>query len=114
MRIAPAAIVTAAPVSLVRLAMELGADVIKADPTEPVEDFAKLVDVAAGIPVLASGGIKASDSEVLARTAALMKAGASGIAYGRNVMWAERPTAMTRALVAIVHAKVPLDMNAIY
>ena len=104
----------AAIAPLVRLAMELGADVIKADPTEPIEDFAKLVDVAAGIPVLASGGIKASDSEVLARTAALMKAGASGIAYGRNVMWAERPTAMTRALVAIVHAKVPLDMNAIY
>ena len=104
----------AAIAPLVRLAMELGADVIKADPTEPVEDFAKLVDVAAGIPVLASGGIKASDSEVLARTAALMKAGASGIAYGRNVMWAARPTAMTRALVEIVHAKAPLDMNAIY
>lgn len=33
-----------------------------------------------------------------------MKAGASGIAYGRNVMWAERPTAMPRALTEIVHA----------
>lgn len=94
--------------------MELGADVIKADPTEPVEDFAKLVEVAAGIPVLASGGIKAADNIVLARTMALMEAGASGIAYGRNVMWAERPAAMTRALTQIVHATAPLDLNAIY
>ncbi len=99
---------------LVRLAMELGADVIKADPTEPVEDFRQLVDVAGGIPVLASGGIKAPDPVILARTAALMKAGAGGIAYGRNVMWAERPTAMTRALVQIVHADAPLDLATIY
>ena len=104
----------AAIAPLVRLAMELGADIIKADPTEPVEEFAKLVEVAAGIPVLASGGIKAADEVVLARTAALMKAGASGIAYGRNVMWAERPTDMTRALTKIVHAQTPLDLNAIY
>lgn len=99
---------------LVRLAMELGADVIKADPTEPVGDFAKLIEVAAGTPVLASGGIKASDNVILARTAALIDAGANGIAYGRNVMWAERPTAMTRALVQIVHADAPLDLAAIY
>lgn len=104
----------AAIAPLVRLAMELGADVIKADPTEPVEDFAKLVEVAAGIPVLASGGIKAADNIVLARTMALMEAGASGIAYGRNVMWAERPAAMTRALTQIVHATAPLDLHAIY
>ena len=72
------------------------------------------MEVAAGIPVLASGGIKAADEVVLARTAALMQAGASGIAYGRNVMWAARPTAMTRALTKIVHAQTPLDLNSIY
>ncbi len=99
---------------LVRLAVELGADVIKADPTEPVEDFRKLVEVAAGIPLLASGGIKAEDSVILARTVALINARASGIAYGRNVLWAERPTAMTRALVEIVHAEAVIDLDAIY
>lgn len=88
---------------LVRLAVELGADFIKADPTDPIENFAKLVDVAAGVPVIASGGVKAADDVVLARTAALMRAGASGIAYGRNVMWAARPTEMTRALIGVVH-----------
>ena len=94
---------------LVRLATELGADVIKADPTEPVSEFAKLIDAAAGVPVLASGGIKAPDAEVLARTAALMRAGASGIAYGRNVMWAEHPTRMTRALLHIVHGGATVE-----
>ena len=88
---------------LVRQAMELGADVIKAVPTAPVGEFTRIVNAAAMIPVLASGGIKASDAEVLARTADLMQAGASGIAYGRNVMWAERPALMTRALLKIVH-----------
>jgi class I fructose-bisphosphate aldolase len=88
---------------LVRQAMELGADIIKADPTVPSGDFTKIIDAAAGIPVLASGGIKAPDAEVLWRTADLMEAGASGIAYGRNVMWAEHPARMTRALMHIVH-----------
>lgn len=88
---------------LVRQAMELGADIIKADPTLPVDHFAEIIEAAAGVPVLASGGIKASDVEVLERTAALMHSGASGIAYGRNVMWAKQPTLMTRALLRIVH-----------
>jgi class I fructose-bisphosphate aldolase len=94
---------------LVRQALELGADVIKADPTEPVEAFASLVDVAAGTPVIASGGVKAADPVILARTAALMQAGASGVAYGRNIMWAEHPTRMTRALLQLVHGGVSVQ-----
>jgi fructose-bisphosphate aldolase, class I len=99
---------------LVRLAVELGADVIKADPPEPAADFAGLVEVAAGVPILASGGIKAPDRVVLERTAALMAAGANGVVYGRNVMWAERPTAMTRALMRIVHGAPPFAWDEIY
>lgn len=32
-----------------------------------------------------------------------MRLGAAGIVYGRNVIQHERPTAMTRALMAVVH-----------
>ncbi|MGD9600375.1 MAG: class I fructose-bisphosphate aldolase [Gammaproteobacteria bacterium] len=99
---------------LVRLAVELGADVIKADPPAPATDFARLVDVAAGIPLIASGGLKAPDREILQRTATLIAVGARGIAYGRNVMWADRPTAMTRALARIVHGTPPFDWDAVY
>jgi len=93
---------------MVRQAMELGADIIKADPTEPAEDFAAVVKAAAGIPVIASGGVKAADDAVLARTAALLQAGARGIAYGRNVMWAHDPVRMTRALIQLVHGGATL------
>lgn len=88
---------------LVRQAMELGADILKVDPCEPVADFARLVELAAGLLILASGGATASETEVLERTADLMAAGASGILYGRNVMWAQKPALMTEALLEVVH-----------
>jgi DhnA family fructose-bisphosphate aldolase class Ia len=90
-------------VALVRQAVELGADVIKADPTDDVANFQRVVTVAAGKPVLVRGGGKAAEAEVFARTHALMRTGARGIVYGRNVIQHPRPTAMTRAFMAIVH-----------
>jgi fructose-bisphosphate aldolase, class I len=90
-------------VPLVRQAIELGADLVKVDPTDDPADFARVVTVAAGTPVLVRGGGKASEEEILARTCALMATGASGIVYGRNVIQHPRPTAMTRAFMAIVH-----------
>jgi fructose-bisphosphate aldolase, class I len=88
---------------LVRQAVELGADIIKADPTDDVSQYGKVVEIAGRIPVLVRGGGKASDHEILKRTADLLKQGASGIVYGRNVIQHERPAAITRALMAIVH-----------
>ena len=43
------------------------------------------------------------DEEILTRTEALMKQGASGIVYGRPVIQHENPAAMTKALMGIVH-----------
>ncbi|HEV7735368.1 MAG TPA: aldolase [Candidatus Binatia bacterium] len=90
-------------VPLVRQAVELGADLIKADPTDDPADFARVVTVAAGRPVLVRGGGKASEAEILRRTHALMQTGARGIVYGRNVIQHPNPTGMTRAFMAIVH-----------
>jgi DhnA family fructose-bisphosphate aldolase class Ia len=53
--------------------------------------------------VLVRGGGKASDQEILERTEALIKQGAAGIVYGRNVIQHENPAGITRALMAIVH-----------
>lgn len=88
---------------LVRQAVELGADVIKADPTDEVRDYHQVIEVAGDVPVLVRGGGKASEEEVLQRTSLLMQQGAKGIVYGRNVIQHENPPAMTRALMAIVH-----------
>jgi DhnA family fructose-bisphosphate aldolase class Ia len=88
---------------LVRQAVELGADIIKADPTDDVEEYHRVVEVASGVPVLVRGGGRAPDAEILKRTEGLMRQGANGIVYGRNVIQHERPAAMTRALMSIVH-----------
>ncbi|OCT14665.1 aldolase [Paenibacillus pectinilyticus] len=88
---------------LVRQAVELGADVIKADPCDHVEDYHRVIEIASGIPVLVRGGGRASDEEIMRRTVELMKQGASGIVYGRNVIQHPNPSGMTKALMAIVH-----------
>jgi DhnA family fructose-bisphosphate aldolase class Ia len=88
---------------LVRQAVELGADIIKADPTDDVTLYHQVVGIAGRIPVLVRGGGKAPDAEILARTEALIEQGAAGIVYGRNVIQHPNPAGMTRALMAIVH-----------
>ena len=89
--------------ALVRQAVELGADIIKADPCDRVEEYHKVIETASGIPVLVRGGGRVPDEEILKRTEALMKQGAVGIVYGRNVIQHANPAGMTRALMAVVH-----------
>jgi fructose-bisphosphate aldolase, class I len=88
---------------LVRQAVELGADIIKADPTDDATEYHKVIEIAGRIPVLVRGGGKAADMEILQRTEVLMQQGAAGIVYGRNVIQHRNPAGMTRALLAIVH-----------
>ena len=90
-------------IPLVRQAVELGADIIKADPTDDASIYHRVVETAGGIPVLVRGGGRAPEAEILARTAALIKQGARGIVYGRNIIQHPNPAAMTRALMAVVH-----------
>jgi len=90
-------------IPLVRQGVELGADIIKADPTDNVNDYHRVIEIAGNIPVLVRGGGKASDREILERTYGLMKQGARGIVYGRNVIQHYDPAGMTKALMAIVH-----------
>jgi class I fructose-bisphosphate aldolase len=89
-------------IGLVRQAVELGADVIKADPLADPEAFARLVTVAR-VPVLIRGGGRVGEAELLATTEAVLRGGALGLVYGRNVIQHEDPPAMTRALMALVH-----------
>ncbi len=89
---------------LVRQAVELGADIIKADPCDNPKDYHKVIQIA-GVPVLVRGGGKATEKEIFDRTVELMKQGAKGIVYGRNVIQHAKPKQMTSALMAIVHEK---------
>lgn len=94
---------------LVRQAAELGADIIKADPCDNVEEYHRVIEIAQGLPVLVRGGGRVSDHEILARTKQLMEQGARGIVYGRNVIQHQNPAGMTRALMAIVHDRASVE-----
>jgi DhnA family fructose-bisphosphate aldolase class Ia len=96
-------------VPLVRQAVELGADVIKADPTEDASAYGPVIETAGGVPVLVRGGSKAPERELLERTAALMAQGAAGIVYGRNIIQHPKPAEITRALMAVVHEGASVD-----
>jgi len=89
-------------VTLVRVAAEMGADIIKADPTEDPEDFHRVVE-AARVPVLVRGGGREDLKTVLERSATLMQQGAKGMVYGRNVYQHPNPKAVVKALMAIIH-----------
>lgn len=96
-------------VPIVRQAIELGADVIKADPTDDPNDYHRVIETASGIPVLIRGGGRVSDEEVFRRTQALLEQGAAGLVYGRNIIQHENPAAMTRALMSMLHDGADAD-----
>jgi DhnA family fructose-bisphosphate aldolase class Ia len=90
-------------VSLVRQAVELGADVVKADPCSNLNEYHLVVEAASPKPVLPRGGAQVSDKEILTRTFTLINQGVSGIVYGRNIFQHSYPQRMVRACKAIVH-----------
>ncbi|QOF70119.1 aldolase [Aminobacter sp. SR38] len=89
-------------VTLTRLAREMGADIIKADPTTDPNDFHRVVE-AARCPVLVRGGGKEDLRAVFDKSAALMAQGAMGMVYGRNIYQHAHPSAVVRGLMAIIH-----------
>src|SRR5205814_234828 len=96
---------------LVRQAVELGADIIKADPTDDASVYHQVVEIAGRIPVLVRGGGKAPDQEILERTEALIKQGAAGIVYGRNIIQHGDPTGRTRFISAVRNTLVNTSMT---
>jgi len=92
-------------VPLVRLAAELGADIIKADPTTDPGDFHRVVE-AARVPVLVRGGGREDLHSVFAKSAALLAQGACGLIYGRNIYQHENPRRVVAALMAMIHRGV--------
>lgn len=92
-------------VSLVRQAVELGADVVKADPTDDLDSFGLVVEAAGDTPVLVRGGGRAADDAVLRRAETVVAQGAAGVVYGRNIIQHPAPAAMTRALMDVVHGR---------
>jgi class I fructose-bisphosphate aldolase len=96
-------------VALVRQAKELGADLIKADPSNDISNYHRVIQVAGDVPVLVRGGGRVDDRTLLERTIAVLDAGARGIVYGRNVIQHEKPAGVTAALLAVLHNGSSVD-----
>jgi len=95
-------------VTLVRLAAEMGADIIKADPTTNPDDFHRVIE-AARVPVLVRGGGKEDLRTVLGKSASLLAQGACGLVYGRNIYQHANPARVVAALMAMIHQGVSGD-----
>lgn len=96
-------------IALVRQAVELGADLIKADPADDLSQYHRVTEVAGDVPVLVRGGGRVDDRTLLERTAAVLDQGAQGIVYGRNIIQHPRPAAITTALMSVLHDGVSVD-----
>jgi class I fructose-bisphosphate aldolase len=86
-----------------RIAAELGADMVKAHYPGSLENVAELARTCPA-PVLIAGGAKTADPEDAFRNAgAAIKAGASGLVFGRNIFEADDVRATVRRYRGIVH-----------
>jgi class I fructose-bisphosphate aldolase len=87
----------------VRNAAELGADAIKTDYSGDQESFASVVE-GCPAPILVAGGPKMKTTEAgLDMVSGAMQAGAAGVLVGRNIIQADNPVRMLKAIGAIVH-----------
>lgn len=86
-----------------RLALELGADIAKVKYPGSKDAMAHAVTSAGDMKVVMSGGSKTSDYEFLSQVEAVIDAGASGLAVGRNVWQREDPTRILDALELVIY-----------
>jgi class I fructose-bisphosphate aldolase len=92
-----------------RIAMELGADMIKLKYNGDKEGFKWVLKCAGRAKVVISGGDKAENKVFLEHLWHAMDAGASGVAVGRNTWQHEKPFAMTRAIKDVVFEAKSVD-----
>ncbi len=92
-----------------RIAIEIGADILKIPYTGNVEDFSAIVN-SSPVPVVVLGGSKInSDRDILQTVKHSMDAGARGIAFGRNIWQHKKMDEMLMALKDIVHLNKDVD-----
>lgn len=86
----------------VRIAMELGADMIKTYYNGSPEALKWIIKNAGRAKLVIAGGEKVQDLQFLKITEEVLNAGADGIAVGRNVFQSKRPFTLSKALSKIV------------
>jgi len=86
----------------VRLAEELGADVVKTAYSGTAVSFDRVVE-STSLPVVIAGGSKGTDRETLSMVRGAVDAGADGVSMGRSIFQHDDPEAITQAVAAVLH-----------
>jgi len=86
----------------VRLAEELGSDVVKTGYSGDGESFTHVCE-STRLPVVIAGGSKGTDEETVRMVRGAMDGGAAGVSMGRSIFQHDDPEAITRAVSAVVH-----------
>jgi len=89
-----------------RVAVELGADIVKTNYTGSSDSFLNVIYAAGDVPVIIAGGEKVSESEALFNIQNALEAGASGICFGRNFFYRDNIVSFSKKVRRL------LDENA--
>jgi class I fructose-bisphosphate aldolase len=92
-----------------RQALELGADVAKVKYPGSKSAMEDVVSMAGPMDVIMSGGSKRSDREFLESVKAVIDAGGSGLAVGRNIFQRENPEYILDALEKVIFEETTVD-----
>ncbi|RQG91981.1 2-amino-3,7-dideoxy-D-threo-hept-6-ulosonate synthase [Natrarchaeobius chitinivorans] len=92
----------------VRLAEELGADVVKTGYSGDADSFQHVVE-STRLPVVIAGGSRGTDRETIEMVRGVMDAGGSGVSMGRSIFQHEDPKAITRAVAGVIHDDLEVD-----
>ena len=86
----------------VRLAEELGADVVKTGYSGDGDSFTRVTE-STRLPVVIAGGSKGTDRETVEMVRGAMDGDAAGVSMGRSIFQHEDPRGIARAVSAVVH-----------
>ncbi|QLG50465.1 2-amino-3,7-dideoxy-D-threo-hept-6-ulosonate synthase [Natrinema halophilum] len=92
----------------VRLAEELGADVVKTGYSGDAESFQHVVE-STRLPVVIAGGSKGTDRDTIEMVRGVMDAGGAGVSMGRSIFQHEDPEAIAHAVAGVVHHDLSTD-----
>ena len=96
----------------VRIAADLGADIIKTKYTGSPETFLRVVEACKPVPVVIAGGPLLPFKDMLEIASGAMKGGAAGVSFGRNIFNRQDSRNTINALKKIVFEDVlPADIK---
>lgn len=87
-----------------RFALEIGADIVKLKWNGNFNDLKWVVQSAGRCKVVVAGGVKKNEKEFLKQVRNIVRAGAVGLAVGRNIWQALDPFAITKKIKEIIWA----------